>query len=197
MNVTEIRQLSDAFEVGAHTVHHTVLPEVSDEIAEREIRDSKNRLEDLTGRSSDAFCFPKGRFQRRHLDMVSRAGFRCARSVELLSIQFPARRAGIAVIPTTVQSSLHSWKDYVRNSAKRLSARNIVNFTLYARSRNWTEIARSMLAVVAQHGGIFHLWGHSWEIEEQQQWLQLESLFHDMQRLRSTAPCVPNSSLVT
>lgn len=195
MTAGEIRQLSEKFEIGAHTVNHVVLTEVSEETAENEIRDSKQRLEDLTGMSTDSFCFPKGRFHRCHLDMVRGAGFRCARTVELLSMQFPRRRADIYMIPTTVQVNPHRWTAYVKNCAKRLALGNLGNFILYAQSRNWTETARSMLQAVAQHGGVFHLWGHSWEIEEQQQWPQLEFILREMGELRSTVPCVPNSKL--
>ncbi|MGB6625725.1 MAG: polysaccharide deacetylase family protein [Candidatus Acidiferrales bacterium] len=195
MTVEEIRRLSETFEVGAHTVDHVVLTEVSEQTAERQIRESKRRLEDTTGISCETFCFPKGRFRTSHLDMVRRAGFRCARTVELLSTRFPICQAGIFLIPTTVQASPHPWTAHVKNSAKRLTWRNMVNFILHARSPNWVETAHSMLQIVAQRGGVFHLWGHSWEIEEQQQWPQLESVFGEMRALRSV-PCVPNSALV-
>lgn len=195
MSCGGIRQLSETFEVGAHTVHHVVLTDLSQESAEAEIRDSKKRLEDFTGRSCDAFCFPKGRFRRRHLEMVFRAGFRCARTVELLSTRFPARRVGIDVIPTTVQARAHPWSAYAKNCAKRLAARNMMNLILYARARNWTETARVMLRVVAQRGGVFHLWGHSWEVEQHQQWAQLESIFREMREMRATVPCLPNSKI--
>lgn len=195
MTGPEILQLSEKFEVGAHTMDHAVLTEVSERVGEEEIWESKKRLEEITGRSCEVFCFPKGRFRRCHLDMVQRAGFRCARTVELLSTQFPIERAGILLIPTTVQASPHRWTAYVKNCTKRLGFRNMVNFVLYARSGNWTETAQAMLRAVVEHGGVFHLWGHSWEIEEQQQWSQLESVFSEMQSLRSTMPCVSNSQL--
>ena len=195
MATGEIRQLSRTFEVGAHTVHHAVLTEVPEEIAESEIRESKIWLEDITGSPCEIFCFPKGRYRRGHLEMVRRTGFRCVRTAELLSTGFPVRRAGIHLIPTTVQAAPLHWTAYVRNCAKRLAAKNMIHFVRYARSRNWTEAARAMLRVVAENGGVFHLVGHSWEIEEQQQWPQLESVFREMRQLRSIAPCVPNSIL--
>jgi peptidoglycan/xylan/chitin deacetylase (PgdA/CDA1 family) len=195
MAAGQIRELSEGFEVGAHTIDHVVLTEVSEGTAEEQIRESKERLEDLTGRACETFCFPKGQFHRCHLEMVRRAGFRCARTVELLSTQFPVQRAGILLVPTSVQATPHPWTVYARNCAKRLGFRTMVNFILHARSRNWAETTHAMLQVVARHGGVFHLWGHSWEIEEQQQWQQLESVLREMQSLRSSAPCVPNSRL--
>lgn len=190
-----MRQLSGTFELGAHTVHHRVLTKTTKEVSGAEIRDSKRRMEDLTGTCCDAFCFPQGRFRRGHLDMVSQAGYRCARTVELLSTRFPAWRAGIHLIPTTVQASSHSSADYLKNCIKRLAPRNLMHFAFYARAREWTATARSMLELVARRGGVFHLWGHSWEIEEQQQWPQLESVLREMHELRSALPCVTNSSL--
>jgi hypothetical protein len=195
MSREEIRRLDERFEIGAHTVNHLDLTEVPSEVAETEIFESKKQLEDLLGHSCDVFCFPKGHFRRCHLEMVRRAGFRCARTGELLSTRFPMHRAGICLIPTSVQASPHLWTAYVRNFAKRFAARNMINFILHVRSRKWAETAHSMLHVVARRGGVFHLWGHSWEIEEQQQWPQLESVLREMQRLRSTVPCLPNSKL--
>jgi peptidoglycan-N-acetylglucosamine deacetylase len=197
MAAREIRWLGETFEVGAHTTHHVVLTEVPEAFAEDEVRESKKRLEDITGSPCEAFCFPKGRFRRSHLNMVRRAGFRCARTVELLSIRFPIHCAGIRLIQTTVQANPHHWTVYAKNCAKRLSLKGLANLVLHAHSRNWRGTARSMLEVVAQHGGVFHLWGHSWEIDDQQQWPQLESVLRGMRELQSIIPCVPNSRLAS
>lgn len=197
MDAKEIQKLSENFEIGAHTVHHVILTEVSQETAEAEIRGSKLRLEDLTGHTCESFCFPKGQFRRWHLDIVRQAGFRCARTVELLSTSFPVRWEGIDLIPTTVQARAHRWTAYARNCVRRLNLSGSLNFVLYARTRNWMEIARSMLIAVAQYGGVFHLWGHSWEIEEKHQWPQLESVFREMHDLQKVIACLPNSRIST
>lgn len=191
----QVRQLSEAFEVGAHTVHHAVLTSIPDREAEIEIRESKKQLEDSTGRLCDTFCFPKGRFYRRHLAMVREAGFRYARTVELLATRVPDNRCGLGLIPTTVQAARHRWTTYMRNSIKRLEPRNMFSFAVHVRSRSWAEVARAMMQDVARRGGVFHLWGHSWEIEEQQQWTELELVLRGMQALRMTMPCVSNSKL--
>lgn len=196
MTAQQIRELSGSFEIGAHTAHHVVLTEVSAETAEGEIHDSKRRLEDITGRICEGFCFPRGRFHPGHLHMVRRSGLRYARTVELLSTRLPARRSGIYLIPTTVQVCPHRWTIYARNGAKRLALLNLKNLILHARSHDWPETARSMLRVVARQGGVFHLWGHSWEIEKRRQWAELEAVLREMRELRSLVPCLPNASLV-
>jgi hypothetical protein len=48
---------------------------------------------------------------------------------------------------------------------------------------------------VVRDGGIFHLWGHSWELQETAQWQRLEELFSIMSEYRSELPCLTNSQL--
>lgn len=196
MTPGQVRQLAANFEVGAHTINHVVLTEVSGHTAEREIRDSRKRLEEITGGACEGFCFPKGRFRRAHLEMVRRSGFRFARTVELLSVRPPIRRAGMFVVPTTVQAVPNPWRAYAKNGAKRLAVRNLFRSFRHSWSGDWVRAARSMMQIVARQGGVFHLWGHSWEVEGQCQWFQLESVLREMQELRSVMPCVPNAALI-
>lgn len=69
-------------EIGGHTVRHPILTETGDEEAFAEIRDGRICLQQLTGAAVDVFAYPNGRPRRdydaRHVDMVRRAGFRCA-----------------------------------------------------------------------------------------------------------------------
>ncbi len=57
----EIRELSDrGIEFGAHTVSHPRLSRVSERRAEDEMRRSKEKVEEWTGRSCDLFAYPFG-----------------------------------------------------------------------------------------------------------------------------------------
>lgn len=197
MSGAEIRRLSETFEIGAHTVDHVVLTEASRETAEKQIRESKMQLEDITGKPCETFCFPRGRFRGSHIEMVSRAGFRYVRTVELLSTRFPKLRGDVYIIPTTIQACPHHWITYMNNCIKRLSPRNLLKLVSDIRFSNWTESARFFLQLVAGCGGVFHLWGHAWEIDEQQQWPQLEAAFSAMQELSTSVHRVPNSQLVS
>ena len=40
--------------------------------------------------------------------------------------------------------------------------------------RNWDDLAIDMFELIRARGGVFHLWGHSWEIDEQGDWDRLE-----------------------
>ncbi len=190
---SEIRHIGSCFEIGAHTVHHAVLTEVADAVATREIVESKRYLENITGSSCSMFCFPKGAYHRRHLAMLWAAGFRGARTVELLSLEFPRHDMGIFVMPTTLQVFDHTRLTYLKNLAKRGAYKNLRNWMRDIRPGDFVLTARLLLESAIQTGGVFHLWGHSWEIDDNALWSELEQVFALMHQSNCGAPCIPNS----
>jgi peptidoglycan/xylan/chitin deacetylase (PgdA/CDA1 family) len=61
MGLSELRTLAGSgIEIGSHTVHHPDLAALPEEHAEREIRESRFRLEDGLGRAVEAFAYPYG-----------------------------------------------------------------------------------------------------------------------------------------
>lgn len=79
MSWDDVRSLRrQGFTIGAHTVTHVDLGKVDLETAEREIRESKIRLERELGEPIEHFSFPYGRrdnIRPETLDLVKRAGF--------------------------------------------------------------------------------------------------------------------------
>lgn len=69
-------------EIGAHTVHHPILSLTGDAAAERELTDSRTRLQDLIGQPVTLFAYPNGRpdqdYAHRHALMAARLGFAAA-----------------------------------------------------------------------------------------------------------------------
>ena len=196
MTAARVRDLSAHFEVGGHTVNHVVLTETPDADARREIAESKSWLEDLTGRPCPMFCPPKGKYRRRHLDMVRAAGFAGIRTVESLSLDFPRPTAGLMLMPTTVQAHPHVVGAFARNLARRAAVRNLWLYLLHGRSTDWLKLARSLLTHAVNRGGVFHLWGHSWELDATGQWGRLEDAFRLMSELTAQAPALTNGEIV-
>jgi peptidoglycan/xylan/chitin deacetylase (PgdA/CDA1 family) len=194
MDSKSIRELATVFEVGAHTVHHVALSEVSDEVAAVEIKSPKKILEDITGKPCDIFCFPKGRFRRSQLHLVDEAGFIAARTVELMSWELPHAQDGTLVMPTTIHAYEHTHAQYLKNFAKRLAVHNLMNY-LRSPQRDWVATARWFLEHTIRHGGVFHLWGHSWEIEEQRLWDQLEDVLHMMSEHKTEMRLATNAQI--
>ncbi len=83
MTWSQVREVARlGHEIGAHTVSHVKLPQVSPEVATVEIRDSKRALEDALGTEVVSFAYPKGRLDERIVSMVGEAGFRWAVTTE-------------------------------------------------------------------------------------------------------------------
>jgi peptidoglycan/xylan/chitin deacetylase (PgdA/CDA1 family) len=166
MTSTQIRSLAKTFEIGAHTLTHPRLPQVSDAEAAREISGSKTVLEAIIGHPVTTFCYPGGAFTPAHAQMARAAGYTYARTVERFSFNIGTDRFAA---PTTVHAYRH-WSDMLRIA--RLARFSPIKTLAYI--RNWDELAMALFDYVAQSGGVFHLWGHSWEIDANGDWNRLE-----------------------
>ena len=57
------------------------------------------------------------------------------------------------------------------------------------------KLARSLLHETVRHGGVFHLWGHAWELEAAQQWQRLADVLAMMGEFASSAHACTNGLL--
>jgi peptidoglycan/xylan/chitin deacetylase (PgdA/CDA1 family) len=199
MSAGQLVELSSAFEIGAHTVRHVVLTGISEPVAKIEIVNSKSWVEDNTGVPCRMFCPPSGRYSNRHLELIQRAGFTGMRSVELLSLERPRTKAGLVILPTSIQAHPHSFTTYAKNTIKRAAFKSLWRYAVRGPSSDWVKLAESLLHHSLEHGGVFHLWGHSWELQETGQWQRLEDLlrfisqFNDqLQRVTNFQVCKVN-----
>ena len=155
----EIQFLSESFEIGGHTLHHPNLAEVPLHIAVDEIKAGKDCLESIVGKEIQSFAYPYGVYTEPVQKAVLDLGFVVARTTERFSIKFPTDYSALA---TTVHLV-----NYKRDIKKFLKYRTI----------NWQNLARHFFDQTVKQGGVFHLWGHSWEIEQNNQWKNLEAVF--------------------
>jgi glycosyltransferase involved in cell wall biosynthesis/peptidoglycan/xylan/chitin deacetylase (PgdA/CDA1 family) len=82
LSLEELRALAGRASFGAHTRSHPILPMCTDEEAEYEITASKAEIEALTGEPCLHFAFPNGDYGPRELELVRRAGYLSARTIE-------------------------------------------------------------------------------------------------------------------
>jgi peptidoglycan/xylan/chitin deacetylase (PgdA/CDA1 family) len=83
MTAEQVRHLrTSGMEIGAHTVTHPILAQLNPERAKSEIRDSKHRLEAVTGSPVTLFAYPNGKpgrdYRHEHVGMVRELGFEAA-----------------------------------------------------------------------------------------------------------------------
>lgn len=161
-----IKTLSQWFEIGAHTMTHPRLPQVSPEVARTEIVESKRYLEEVTGKSVRSFCYPRGEYTLQHKEQVRQAGYTLARTVQRFAYERPKDPYEM---PTTIHTYDH-WLDIL--PLARFVRFNPVAFWWYY--RRWDRQALALFERARRRGGVFHLWGHSWEIEKRRDWERLE-----------------------
>jgi peptidoglycan/xylan/chitin deacetylase (PgdA/CDA1 family) len=198
MSGPALKELAGRFEIGAHTLNHRFLTEIDDAAAKVEIDGSRKWVQDETGQDCPMFCPPAGRFSSTHWKMLKSAGYTGARTVELMSLSHPRKRGGLMEMPTTLQAFPHPSGNYLKNMAKRRAGGNLWNYIIFGRSNDWATLADRLLARLGKGGGVFHLWGHSWEIEQTEQWERLEqvlSMMGEVARGRRDIQCLNNGQI--
>jgi peptidoglycan/xylan/chitin deacetylase (PgdA/CDA1 family) len=197
MTTAQLLDLSSRFEIGSHTIDHVRLHLLSDQEARRQLLESRSWIENVTGRECRVFCFPGGKFRRRQLPLVAEAGFVAARTVELLSLGRPIIENGVKLIPTTLQAYPHPWTNYARNALRRNSPSGFFHAGQFLFSRDWLSLGRALFQRCLEIGGVFHLWGHCWEVEEEKQWGKLEEFLSYLSKRTKPWQILNNSELCT
>lgn len=69
-------------EIGSHSMNHADLSVETPDVVERELRESRQRLEDVTGRGVVHFAYPFGRYTPQAYRATAQAGYRSAVTVK-------------------------------------------------------------------------------------------------------------------
>ncbi|HVA01748.1 MAG TPA: polysaccharide deacetylase family protein [Terriglobia bacterium] len=175
MDDRDLRALgSGGFEIGAHGLSHRVLSHCAKEKLAQEVETCKKRLEEILGTEVRMFAYPRGRYSGTAIRSVKQAGYAGARTTQMLvqALNFDPYK-----MPTTVHVFPHSKSDYVRNAARAADFGAGWRYLTQLRQvDSWVELAKIMFDSVLREGGIFHLYGHSWEIDEMGLWNDLKEV---------------------
>lgn len=184
---------SQGFEIGAHGVSHPNLPQCDAARLAREVITSKQRLENDLGKEVSMLAYPNGRHNSTVIASVRRAGFVGARTTAMLACELtfdPFR------MPTSVQAFPHSQLDYLKNFLTSGDfRRNWSHLTQLPRARRWVDLAMHLFDSVVSSGGVWHLYGHSWEINDFKLWEGLRVVL-DYVSNRPGVLYLPNSGVV-
>lgn len=173
----EAKVLYQDFEVGAHSITHTYFNDLDGEQIKEEVFSSKKYLEELLGRDIKVFCYPGGRHNDTAIEAIRSSGFLGARTTELFNFDVKDR----FLMPTTINCYPFP---FGTGSAKIKASRFLKNIRLAYRSNfpiralfGWKSLAKFLFEKAENEKGVFHLWGHSWEIEKNGMWEDLEEVF--------------------
>jgi len=184
-----IRALANRHEIGAHTLTHPDLRLVSHAAKANEVEGSKLWLEDVIGKPVSMFCYPFGRFDAETKSLVLKAGFQGARTTRQFSVMPTADRFAIAttlhVHPLLLRrDNMRDFSAYLARSTQDLSCWHNGIAIGTSMLRGWLSFAEALFRIsTAQPETIFHLWGHSLEIEASGMWKQLDTFLEVLRSL--------------
>jgi len=161
----EIKALSKDFEIGGHTINHPHLSQVPVDEAAKEIQESKIYFENMLGREQTAFCYPYGDYNEAVKEEVKKAGYKMARTVNRYAFS-------VQEDPFAMPTTFHTYQHYT-------DLHKIFSFANFSISKtiaywDWETLAKALFDYTYENGGVYHLWGHSWEVEKYKGWEKLE-----------------------
>ena len=173
----EVTELGNHFEVGGHGVNHLKLGRASAHDLSEEIYGAKAYIEDLTGRSVTSFAYPYGSYNPAAANLLGEAGFTVGRTTRAFSEPWADKPLEQGV---TLQVARYGRAATERQLSRQRGTRlpellRLADLPSDSQDNvSWTELALMSFNAVRSLGGVWHLWGHSWEIEQHELWSDLE-----------------------
>jgi hypothetical protein len=188
-----VRRLDEHFEVGGHSLTHADLPKLAGDELRRELEVCKAELEDAIGNAVTAFSYPFGHYDRRVRAAVAGAGFRVARTTRMLRTA-PARDP--LLVPTSLRAHPDGRCFWLLHCVRTAHPAGVLPALSRAAGGGWVEMGLHLFERVMDRGGVWHLWGHSWELEERGLWDDLRRLLTGVAG-HAEVRYVPNSVAVS
>ncbi|MGH7489041.1 MAG: polysaccharide deacetylase family protein [bacterium] len=171
----DLRSLAaEGFEIGGHSIGHEIMSQISAQKVDHVVTTCKAILEDTLGERVRMFCYPRGRYSGQVVEALKKAGYDGARTVRLLATE---TKYGPYDLPTSTQVYPHTRTEYVRNIARARNLGRLYDYmTRLSFDDDWIAIGKKLFDRVLEEGGIWHLWGHSWEIDQLGLWDQMPEM---------------------
>jgi len=173
LNLEEIKHISNDFEIGGHTYNHAILTLIPEHRMELELSKSKIMLEEKINKEIVSFCYPLGQYNEKIKSLVKKAGYLGARTSKIFKINYLDAFEFHPTIHTANRNILSKGKGILEIGNIGHSSSLLFKGKVF---QSWDQIAKESLKYVLEKGGIWHLWGHSWEIEQNKDWKKLESV---------------------
>jgi len=145
----DVRTAYAGHEVAIHTVSHPYLDRLDRSAIAREVLDDRRALEDLVGYPVRGMAYPFGTYNDIVIDVLRALGIVYARTTQTATQPFPPEE------PLAFATTCHQYDP------------NLLT--------KWNEWYESTW--FPQGGGVFFVWGHSYEFHVQNDWPALECIF--------------------
>ena len=173
LSAAGLRRLAEGFEIGAHSLTHPNLNTLPEGDLRAEIAEGRRELEQVLGRPVEMFCYPKGRYTRRVRRAVADCGFIGARTTRTFLFGLPRDPY---LMPTTIVARPRPCWFWGLHCARSRSLAGLAVLLRNGCGRPWHRLACALFERALARGGVWHLWGHSWEIERYGMWDEVRSV---------------------
>lgn len=173
----QIKVLAERFEIGGHTLNHIFLTRVPPATQKQEIEGCYKWINEVLGYAPKSFCAPNGLYNNAILQMVKNAGFIHLRTTHLLNLKGITTNSTLPLMHTTIQMYQHSKYTYFKHLIKRRKIGALISWlSMYSENEILKLTEKKLDSIRKNQTGCFHLWGHSWEIEQYHLWNKLEAV---------------------
>lgn len=161
----DILLISKYHEIGSHTNFHFNMIGINPTLSAKELKTSKETLEKLTDKQCVSFAYPFGIYDTNVKELVRKSGYKSARTIKSFYTNITE--------PFEMHPTLHmgnrGFKYCIKGSMKMgiIGVRQLFN---------WSTFAEKSFDKIYKNGGIWHLWGHSWELDTENLWGKLEDI---------------------
>lgn len=150
----QIRQLHElGFNIGCHGHQHVPLRQITLPEARSELDISSGLINQITGQRPKILAYPRGRYNDEVVELVRSMGFKYARTTKVGHTEDPFDDL---ITGTTV---------HVYSGRKEYEG------------KTWLEYALEMWKQVKMSKSTFHIWGHAWEMDRDEEWENLRKFF--------------------
>ena len=173
MGPAQISNLASRFEIGSHTYDHCFLKYIDLTDSHYQVTEGKKQLEDMLGEPVKGFCYPGGKYRPQDTEIVKAAGFRYARTT--MNLRFDTGKQPFEM-PTTCQFYPHERNVYLRNFARAGQwGKRHRGLRVAVQHEDWIKRLYALFDHACTHGKVFHLWGHSRDIDQLDAWDELDA----------------------
>lgn len=200
LNESDIALLQERHEIGAHTLRHVKLTEVTALEAKTEIEMSKDWVEQITGTKCDMFCYPYGFNNPQVQTLVKNAGYKGARTTEQLMFVTEDPFHMTTTLQITPFPNRKTWSRWWHPldplGPLRVRRKGLKKLGIKSRNlKTWLDLAINLFDYGLENNlPVFHLWGHSHEIEKYNMWHELELFLKHVKD--SNIECVTNVAVI-
>lgn len=147
----EVERLSQKHLIGGHTLHHPMdMKQLDWHEQWDQINIDRQNLQNWTGQDVDYFCYPRGKFDDTTVNLVKKAGYKHARTVDI--------------------GFLNDSKDEYHELCYHMAQRKEYD-------KDWLEVIKDALKTAKSLDKDICVWGHGWEVKADNAFDKVDQLF--------------------